>query len=239
MTGLFGPALAAAFLAGLGGGLHCAGMCGGIVAAMCSPAVGGTPVLRHVFAYNFGRIFSYSVAGALAGAVGAVAALGSAGQVLQPLVLAFASLMLIALGLSLAEITPLVRRLETMGTRLWRRLQPWTSRLLPITSSRRAFALGALWGWLPCGMVYAVLAAALALGNWWQGAMLLMAFGVGTLPNLIALGAFWQKLDAVRRLPALRSIAGCAVVAFGIYGLIKSGHRFAMIGELLSGLRLV
>jgi sulfite exporter TauE/SafE len=233
MTGLFGPALAAAFLGGLAGGLHCAGMCGGIVGALCQPSVKAsrTGAWRHLVAYNAGRIASYTVAGMLAGALGAAGFLTRGAIFAQPLVVALASVMLIALGLSLAGITPIVRRIEVLGAWLWRLIQPWTGHLLPVTSIPRALALGALWGWLPCGMVYAVLVTALALGNWWQGALVLFAFGIGTLPNLLGIGLFWQNSNCLARARVPRLAVGVTIAAFGIYGLMRAGHHVAMAGH--------
>jgi sulfite exporter TauE/SafE len=227
MTGLLGPVLAAAFIAGLAGGLHCAGMCGGIIGALCQPSISAStaPSWRKLVAYNTGRITSYTTAGILVGALGAAGFLTQAAPVAQPLAMALASVMLVALGLSLAGISPVVRRIEIIGVWLWRLIQPWTAALLPVTTLSRAFALGALWGWLPCGMVYAVLVTALALGNWWQGGLVLFAFGVGTLPNLLGIGLFWQHPHVLARSPLSRNIAGLAIAAFGLYGLLRAGHH--------------
>jgi uncharacterized protein len=227
MTGLLGPVLAAAFIAGLAGGLHCAGMCGGIIGALCQPSISAStaPSWRKLVAYNTGRITSYTTAGILVGALGAAGFLTQAAPVAQPLAMALASVMLVALGLSLAGISPVVRRIEIIGVWLWRLIQPWTAALLPVTTLSRAFALGALWGWLPCGMVYAVLVTALALGSWWQGGLVLFAFGVGTLPNLLGIGLFWQHPDVLARSPVIRNIAGLAIAAFGLFGLLRAVHH--------------
>ena len=233
MTGLLGPVLAAAFLAGLAGGLHCAGMCGGIIGALCQPSFNASaaPSWRNLAAYNAGRIASYTAAGILVGALGAAGFLTRAAPIAQPLAMALASVMLIALGLSLAGISAVVRRIEIVGVWLWRLVQPWTAALLPVTTLSRAFALGALWGWLPCGMVYAVLVTALALGGWWQGGLVLFAFGLGTLPNLLGIGLFWQHPHVLGRVRVTRVIAGLVIAAFGLYGLVRAGHHVAIAGH--------
>lgn len=220
---MFEIALGAAFVGGLAGGVHCAGMCGGIVHALCS-APGrnsGAPPFKFLLAYNTGRIASYACAGVLAGAFGQAGLLTRAAPVLAPLMFAFASLLLVTLGLYLAGAVPLIARLEAAGAYLWRCVQPWSRHLLPVTSLPRAMGLGALWGWLPCGMVYLVLLTALALGSAWQGAALMLAFGLGTLPNLLGIGFAWRQLGRLRRTSAPRMLAGCAVALFGIYGLVK------------------
>lgn len=228
---MFEIALSAAFVGGLAGSLHCAGMCGGIVRVMCAqPGSGAAPPWPHLLAYNGGRIASYMLAGALAGALGEAGLLTRAAPMLQPLMYFLASLMLVALGLYLTGVAPVVARIEAAGLWLWRRLQPWTAKLLPVTSVPRALALGALWGWLPCGMVYAVLLTALALGSWWQGAVLMLAFGLGTLPNMLGIGLFYQRLERWRRAALVRVLAGGAIAAFGVFGLIKAWHPAAMAG---------
>ena len=232
MTAFVGAALFAAFVGGLAGGLHCAGMCGGIVHALCSGSDGPSPMsrLRNLIAYNTGRIASYAVAGALAGALGEAGLLTRAAPVLQPLLFALASVMLIALGLYLTGTLAALSRLEGAGARLWRLLQPLTRHLLPVNSLPRALGLGALWGWLPCGMVYAVLLTALALGSWWQGAALMLAFGLGTLPNMLGIGLFYEKIEHLRRAGTVRVLAGGAIAAFGLFGIAKAWHPAAMAG---------
>jgi sulfite exporter TauE/SafE len=231
MNAMFEIALSAAFVGGLAGGLHCAGMCGGIVRVLCAaPGSGAAPPWRHLLAYNGGRIFSYVVAGALAGAIGEAGLLTRAAPMLQPLMFLLASLMLVALGLYLTGLAPVVARIEAAGTWLWKLVQPWTGRMLPVTSVPRAAGLGALWGWLPCGMVYAVLLTALALGSWWQGAALMLAFGLGTLPNMLGVGLFYEKIERLRRAGAARVLAGGAIAAFGLFGIAKAWHPAAMAG---------
>lgn len=235
MSGLLGAALIAAFTGGLAGGVHCAGMCGGIVHMLCAPGgrARGASSTGYLLAFNVGRVASYAGAGALAGALGQAGLLTRAAPLLQPLFFALASLMLVALGLYLAGALPLLARIEAAGAALWRVIQPWSRHVLPVNSFPRALGLGALWGWLPCGMVYAVLLTALALGSWWQGAALMAAFGAGTLPNLLGIGLFWRQCDGLRRAGAPRVIAGGAVAAFGIYGLVNLAQPAGVDGGLL------
>lgn len=220
---MLGVALAAAFLGGLAGGMHCAGMCGGIVRVLCAPhgRQDTTPSTHYLLAYNAGRIASYACAGLLAGLLGQAGLLTRAAPILQPVLFALASLMLVALGLYLAGAMPVMARIESAGAWLWRGLQPWSRHVLPVTSLPRALGLGALWGWLPCGMVYALLLTALALGSGWQGALVMLAFGLGTLPNLLGIGLLWRQVDRLRRAGLARIFAGGAVALFGIYGLSK------------------
>jgi uncharacterized protein len=207
----------ALFLVGLLGGTHCVGMCGGIVGALSM----GVPARWSMhLAYNAGRILSYAIAGALAGALGA-ASLTLDGQAPVRLALyLLANLMLVALGLYLLGVTRALAFTERAGQHLWRHIQPLTRRFLPATTVLQAFPLGILWGWLPCGLVYSALATALSAGSPGQGALLMLAFGLGTLPNLLLAGILLARLNEFVRRPAVRIASGLLVLGFGIYGLI-------------------
>ncbi|WP_428825468.1 sulfite exporter TauE/SafE family protein [Azonexus sp. IMCC34842] len=209
-------AFLALFVVGLLGGTHCVGMCGGIVGAL---SMGAPARWSMLFAYNAGRIISYAAAGAVAGALGA-ASLGLEGQVPVRLILYFlANLMLIALGLYLLGVTRALAFTERAGQHLWRRLQPLTKRFLPARSFAQAFPLGLLWGWLPCGLVYSALASSLTAGSAGRGALLMLAFGLGTLPNLLLAGILFARLNEFVRRPAVRMVSGLLVLGFGFYGL--------------------
>lgn len=211
--------LLTAFLAGLLGGAHCVGMCGGIVAAMSFQRGGRKQPLGFHLGYNLGRIASYTLAGALAGLIGSAAFLSDNLLPLQKGLYYLAQVILILMGLYLAGLSRAVLWLEKAGGGLWQRLQPLFGRLLPIRDFPGAVAAGAVWGWLPCGLVYSVLVTALASGRPESGALLMLAFGLGTLPNLLAMG--WAA-DHLRRLAADRNvklIAGLIVAGFGVWGL--------------------
>jgi uncharacterized protein len=210
----------AVFLTGLLGGVHCVGMCGGIVAALSGSAGTRRPVLH--LAYNAGRVGSYAVAGALAGAAGSLGLLLDGLLPVQLALYVLANVMLIALGLYLAGVSGVATYLERAGLALWRRIQPLTRGLLPADTLPRALGLGLLWGWLPCGLVYAVLATALLTGDPLAGAAIMAAFGLGTVPNLLLAGLAARRLSLARARP-VRVAAGALVLGFGIYGLAHAG----------------
>jgi len=220
----------AVFLVGLLGGVHCLGMCGSIVGIFTVQVPKESSRWPFHLAYSSGRVASYAVAGALVGAIGQAGLLMRDAVPVQHLLFALSSLMLITLGLYLAGMWGAVRRLEQLGSGLWKRLQPYTTKLLPVNTLPRALGLGALWGWLPCGLVYSVLLTALASGGAAQGALIMLAFGLGTLPNLLAIGLFWESIKGWAQSPRVRLAAGTLVVAFGVYGLFKVGYTFAVHG---------
>ena len=209
----------ALFLVGLLGGTHCIGMCGGIVSAL---SLGAASRVSLLLAYNVGRIVSYAVAGAVAGALGG-ASLALSGQLPVRIVLfVLANLMLVALGLYLLGVTRALAFSERFGARLWRHLQPLTGRYLPARRVAQAFPLGVLWGWLPCGLVYSALVTALSSGSAASGALLMLAFGLGTLPNLLLAGLLAVRLNAYAARPAVRWSAGLLVLGFGLWGLFAA-----------------
>jgi uncharacterized protein len=209
----------AAFLVGLLGGVHCVGMCGGIVSALVGAGGEGFPRWKLRLGYNFGRIASYATAGAVAGTVGGASLLLARALPVQMVALVIANVLLIGLGLYLAGFSNLVARLEGPGRWIWRHVQPFTRRLLPADTWWRALALGGLWGWLPCGLVYSILATALLAGSAPGGAAVMIAFGLGTLPNLLMAGA---ALDRLRSRIGVRVVAGGLVAGFGLLGLLRA-----------------
>lgn len=207
--------LLSAFVVGLLGGVHCAGMCGGIVGALSLGLPGGRN-LPILLAYNAGRISSYSAAGALMGALGFYFSGLFPVQVAQRILLTFAGLFLLLMGLYLAGWWNALSRIERFGGVLWRRIEPLGRGLLPVRSVRHGFMLGLLWGWLPCGLVYSALVWTVASGGAWEGAMLMLAFGLGTLPNLLLMGVAAAQLNRWIRRPAVRAFAGGLVMLFGL-----------------------
>ncbi|MDP2833726.1 MAG: sulfite exporter TauE/SafE family protein [Pseudomonadota bacterium] len=210
----------AVFLTGFLGGAHCVGMCGGIVAAISLQPGGRQPFTFHL-AYSAGRIASYSAAGALAGLIGSAAFLSDTLYPVQQGLYFLAQVVLILLGLYLAGLNQSVLILERAGGVVWRRVQPLLARVLPIRSLPQALAAGALWGWLPCGLVYSVLVSALASGGAGQGATLLLLFGLGTLPNLLLMGWAATSLREWVRRVWVKRVAGLGVASMGIWGLVQ------------------
>ncbi len=225
-------------IVGLTGSVHCIGMCGGIVGALSSkmttpnktviPIVAVAPAhtLSKVLAYNAGRIGSYMMAGALAGGLASWAQALSALVGLQLGLYWLANLMLVALGLYLMNVWQGVTLLERGGRVLWQLAQPimmpMMKSLMPTVHLHQAFLLGALWGWLPCGMVYSVLLTAMFSGSAADGALVMLAFGLGTLPMLVGLGLVGDRLQRTLQRRPVRWVCGLLVLAFGLLGLYRA-----------------
>ena len=212
----------AVFLIGLLGGTHCIAMCGGIVAALTAQRPGQKPSWRLNLAYNVGRIASYAAAGAAIGGVGSLGLLLNDLLPVQMALYVMANLMLLALGLYLCGVTRALAITERIGHRLWSRIQPLTRRFLPARTVAQALPLGLLWGFLPCGMVYSVLTMALLAGSAARGAALMLAFGLGTLPNLLLAGLLATRLLLAMQGRRMRLASGLLVMGFGAAGLFNA-----------------
>ena len=209
----------AAIIVGLLGSSHCLGMCGGIVAALNMGVADGPTskpksLLVYQLSYNGGRISSYLLVGLLAGSLGAGLTQIGISPVAGKLV---AAAFMIALGLYLANWWHGLAVLEKLGAKLWRHIQPVGKRLFPIQTPLQAYLLGLLWGWLPCGLVYAVVAWSLTTGNAYDGAMLMLGFGLGTLPAMLIAGNVFSFFQGWVRSSLVRTSAGVILIVFGLY----------------------
>jgi sulfite exporter TauE/SafE len=197
---------------GLASGVHCLGMCGGIVTAFSSQRIFSRQQLAaRQGLFNLGRIASYSVAGAVAGATGSL----FHGSIA---LFAAVNLLLVLVGLHLLGLRTPLALLERLGAPLWRRAAPLAARAF----NANAFAGGMLWGLIPCGLVYGALGAAALAGTPAGGALAMAAFGLGTLPWLLAAGVAAARLrNWIHRRP-VRAATGSLVIAYGAWGLAHS-----------------
>ena len=229
---------ATAFLVGLLSGVHCVAMCGGIVAALQAGVPHSPPPRRALgrqIGYSLGRITTYAAAGAAAGGLGSLGLLKNDVLPFQVVLLVLANALIILLGLYLAGLGSSVLALERAGGAVWRIVRRLGARLGPAHSLPGAVAVGVVWGFLPCGLVYSVLATALAAGSAGKGALVMAAFGLGTLPNLLGAGLAAGALIRLASSRPLCVAAGLLVAALGILGLLRVP---AVAEHVRSGLHL-
>lgn len=173
-----------------------------------------------LLSYNFGRIGSYTVIGLLAGAMAAQLAQWGAANWLRWL----AGVLLILMGLYLADWWRGLTYLEQGGRYLWAYIQPIGKRFMPVNSSAKGLALGFIWGWLPCGLVYSALVYAMAQGEMLGAGLVMLAFGFGTLPSVLATGFVAQYMGQWLRKPQVRWPLAVAIMLFGCWTLWGGGH---------------
>ena len=207
--------LTAALLMGFLGSPHCLGMCGGLVAAFGLSMQEVSPSKRKalIATYHLGRLMSYSLLGLIAGLAGtAILAPFMQGNSLPRILL---GLVLVFIGVTMLG-APFLNHLERVGMRFWQYLTPLRKKVFPLTTFPRALMAGLLWGFLPCGLVYGALLMAVVGHSVTTGAMLMFAFGLGTIPMLVATHSTvnWIR-NHIGRL-RLRQINGAVMVLSGL-----------------------
>lgn len=213
--------ISAAFFLGLFSSAHCLGMCGGIMGAltMAIPAQAQNKRWLILVAYNLARILSYGLIGLLLGRFAQELSVWGGQVFLRWL----AGLLLIAMGLYLANWWRGLIYLETAGRYFWVYLQPLSKKLMPVNTLPKAIALGFLWGWLPCGLVYSALIFAMAQGAAISAALAMLAFGLGTLPAVLLSGVFAQALNSGLQVKQLRWLFAVIIIVFGVWTLVGTG----------------
>ncbi|MGL6314893.1 sulfite exporter TauE/SafE family protein [Vibrio sp. WXL103] len=215
--------LIGAFMVGIAGSVHCMGMCGGIASLVSlggEQQVSSVSKLPNIVGYNLGRLSSYALFGALLG--GALASLIELSELTQAFIVLrlLAAVIMIALGLYIAQWWFGILKIEKMGKGIWRIISPLTKRWLPIRSPLSAIPLGFLWGWLPCGLVYSMLTWAVISGGASEGALVMLAFGLGTLPSMLAFGIGSAAIQQLKASSFFKKIAGITLIAYGLYSAV-------------------
>lgn len=199
---------------------HCIGMCGGIMGALtlAIPASASHKRWGILLAYNLGRITSYSVMGLLVGLFTQVFFAGQLGAPVNgSLLRVLAGCLLVMMGLYLADWWRGLTYLEALGRHLWIHIQPLGKKLFPVTNLPKAFLLGGIWGWLPCGLVYSALALAMAQSAPWLAAGSMLAFGLGTLPMVLVAGVAAQQLTRLLQLRPIRFSLAVLIIFYGLW----------------------
>jgi sulfite exporter TauE/SafE len=217
----FSTSYLAAFVMGLFSSLHCIGMCGSIIGTLTlslKPEIRNNKatLLPYVFNYNFGRITSYTIAGLLIGSAQALITiplgLDQGHRVLQLL----SALLMAAAGFYIAGWFPRYAYIEKLGSKLWKKIEPYGRGLIPVSSRLQAFLFGMVWGWLPCGLVYAALALAATSGDVLRSGITMLAFGLGTLPSVLGVGIMTDILTKLSRMERAKQAIGLLLVLIAL-----------------------
>ena len=209
----------AAFLIGLMGAGHCIGMCGGVAAAITIGMPENTKNSKrwiYLLNYNLGRLVAYTVAGAIIGAM--LASVATINGSNSPLIFMrfLAAIMMIILALYIGQWWFGLNKLERIGQVAWRYISPLATSFLPLKSPIKALPFGFLWGWLPCGLVYSTLTWAAVSGSALNGAIVMLAFGIGTLPAMLAVGGFATQLKVWLKNLYFRRVSALLLMSYGI-----------------------
>lgn len=230
-----------ALLAGLFGSLHCVGMCGGISSALSlATDQQGSAWKKNliVVTYNAGRISTYAFAGLLAGTIGTLMDQIVPEDIAGIGFRAVTGMMMILIGAFLAFNLQWIEKITAWGLGFWRQISPFAGKLMPVKTLPSAYLLGLIWGWLPCGLVYAVLMTAWFSGDALQGTSIMLVFGLGTLPSMLTTGLAANWIQTKVQKQQLRLIAGISMILFGLWTLIGPSliHKFDLpIPEGMAG----
>ena len=215
-----------AFILGFLGSAHCIGMCGGITTMLTSAIPEQKGKLVLILSYHTGRISTYTLIGAIVGFTGSIAA-KNIGIPLSGLRLV-SGVFLVFLGLYLGQWLMWISYIEKLGQNLWRHLSPVSKKFIPVDSPKKALFLGALWGWLPCGLIYSTLTWALASNSALQGAGIMFSFGLGTLPALVAISLGIFQIKTLLLNTAFKKSMALLIIIYGIYTItFASKHLFS------------
>ncbi len=206
-----------AFLLGLFSSGHCVAMCSSVIGALTFSLPAKvrqrrSTVSLYVLNYNIGRLLSYGLAGAIIGFLSAPLLAFNGHAVLTYL----SAIVMITAGCYLGGWLPGFARIERIGAPLWQQLQLISRGLLPVRTPVRAFYLGAIWGWLPCGLVYAALAVAATIGDPLRAGLTMLAFGSGTLPAVMSAGVFASLLSSMVQKKQWRMVAGLLIIMMAL-----------------------
>lgn len=210
--------LTAAMLAGMAGSGHCFSMCGGLAGALAlrtRSRDGSSASLRRALLHHTGRLSGYAIAGALFGFFGASLDAALDLPRLATFLRIASGITLILIALRILAGWNALAWLERLGALFWRRLQPLVRRAGSGNDASSALLLGLLWGWLPCGMAYSMLLFAVLTGEATRGAAVMAAFGLGTLPAMLASSMLFSQLHQRLKQHWPRAVTGMLLLAFG------------------------
>ncbi len=216
--------LVSIFLMGLLGGAHCLGMCGGVVGMLTagldeSIRLNPKKTAHYHLNYNIGRILSYILMGAIFGLVGLILAQTLQISLFDNILRILSGVLMIMVGLYIGNWSSSIQILERLGAKLWSKLQPIATKFIPVTNLKSAFFVGLLWGGIPCGLVYGALSFAVLSGSMFKGMLIMLVFGLGTLPSLLIMAGLSAKLSHAIQEPIFRKLSGILIIVLGVVAL--------------------
>lgn len=226
-----------AFVMGLFSSMHCIGMCGSIIGTLTlslSPEIRNNKkrLLPFVFNYNFGRITSYAIAGALVGAIEALLTMHLGETHGHRFLQLLSAVIMASAGLYIAGWFPRFAYIEKTGMLLWKKIEPYGRKLIPVKNLKQAYLFGMIWGWLPCGLVYSALALAATAGDASKSSLTMLAFGLGTLPAVIGVGVMTQLLTRLSRIKRFKEAVGLLMIILALFAILPWLNPMAITAHM-------
>ena len=226
-----------AFVMGLFSSMHCIGMCGSIIGTLTlslSPEIRNNKkrLLPFVFNYNFGRITSYAIAGALVGAIEALLTMHLGETHGHRFLQLLSAVIMASAGLYIAGWFPRFAYIEKTGMLLWKKIEPYGRKLIPVKNLKQAYLFGMIWGWLPCGLVYSALALAATAGDASKSSLTMLAFGFGTLPAVIGVGVMTQLLTRLSRIKRFKEAVGLLMIILALFATVPWLNPMAITSHM-------
>lgn len=227
----FSSSYLVAFLMGFFSAMHCLGMCGSIIGSLTLSLKreireDRSLLLPFVASYNAGRVLSYTLAGLAAGLLEKVLTLpfgeGHGHRLLQML----GALVMLGAGLHVAGWFPRFAYIEKLGGLLWRQLEPYGRKLIPVETHQKAFTFGMIWGWLPCGLVYTALALSATTGEVIRSGLTMFFFGLGTIPAVMGVGVMTSWMVHLSSMKQFRQIAGVTLILLALMAAFPNLNPF-------------
>ena len=221
ITQLISSPVFIAFFIGLFSSIHCVSMCGSIIGTLSfslKPEIRSkkSKMMAFIFSYNFGRIFSYMLAGLIIGLIESLLTLPMGEEHGHRALQIISALIITGAGFYIAGWFPNFAYIEKTGSRFWKTIEPYGRKLIPVATLPQAFLFGMVWGWIPCGLVYTALALAATSGDITTSILIMLAFGMGTLPAVAGTGIVSTFISRINNLHATKKIAGMLLVFIAI-----------------------
>ncbi|UKB83708.1 sulfite exporter TauE/SafE family protein [Chryseobacterium sp. MEBOG06] len=197
---------------GFASGFHCIGMCGPIALSMGLTKKQAANFYLQNLTYQFGRIFTYSLLGALLGIIGQ----GFEMAGFQKYLTIIAGVLLIVMAVFSFGGKDFASKIPFLSKFLYS-VKMNLGKLLQKADYRSRFTTGLLNGFLPCGMVYMALTASLAGGGIWQGALYMALFGLGTLPFMFAIVLAGNLMNQAFRVKVLKAVPVIMIILGGLF----------------------
>lgn len=214
------PDYISALLIGLAGSVHCVAMCGGVTAGLSLAIPKEKNKTGFIAAYNLGRITSYTLAGAITGGLSGILSHQLNGGIAWLNLISGVFLLLIAAYIG--NWWPILSRLEKAGSGLFKRISPFSKRFMPFKHPGYAVPYGLIWGWLPCGLVYSALTWSLASESALNGAVIMLFFGLGTLPSMMLAAYSTTQITTFLKNPRTKQLIALLLALFGMLNISQS-----------------